>query len=206
MPPLAILVDLDGVVRRWNIDDPSIEASNGLPSGALRQVAFAPEFLIPAITGVISDEVWRHQIAAELQRKYPEASAEEAVVQWSSSAGELEPQVLCALSQCRSELRLVLATNATSRLSSDLLRLGLSERFHAIANSSEIGAAKPSKSFFEAALRCADTRASEALFIDDTLSNVQAAAALGMRVHHFSDHEAMSSFLHQAGAINGNAL
>jgi putative hydrolase of the HAD superfamily len=204
--PIALLVDLDGVIRRWSNDDAAIEKHCGLPIGAIRRIAFSPEFLLPAISGAVTDEAWRQNAASELHRQYPGSSAHEAIARWSTSPGELEPGVLAVLSCCRPDLRVVLATNATSRLASDLRALGLSNRFYAVANSSELGAAKPSVAYFQAALRCADVRSSDALFVDDSLSNVQAAAGVGMLAHHFTGHEAMSSFLRHAGVLAENAL
>ncbi len=206
MPPIALLVDFDGVVRRWNADDTAIEKRCDLPTGAIRRIAFSPELLLPAISGAVSDEAWRQSVRAELRRQYPGSSAQEAVAQWSSSPGELEPRVLAVLARCRRDLRIVLATNATSRLDNDLRALGLSNRFYAVANSSELGVTKPSAAYFEAALHRGDVRPSEALFIDDSLSNVQAAVGVGMLAHHFTGHEAMSEFLGQAGVLAENAL
>jgi putative hydrolase of the HAD superfamily len=82
--------------------------------------------------------------------------------------------------------------------------LGLADRFHAVANSSEIGAVKPSAAYFNGALVQANVSATEALFVDDSLANVEAAAALGIRSHHFTGHVAFSAFLHEAGALIEN--
>lgn len=206
MSPTALLVDFDGVIRRWSSDDAAIEKDCGLPVGAIRRIAFSPELLLPAISGAVTDEAWRQNAASELDRQYPGSSAHDAVVRWSSSPGELEPQVLAVLSCCRPDLRIVLATNATSRLASDLRTLGLSKRFYAVASSCELGAAKPSVAYFEAALRCADVRACDALFVDDSLSNIQAATEVGMLAHHFTGHEAMTAFLRREGVLAKNAL
>lgn len=57
-----------------------------------------------------------------------------------------------------------------------------------------------------AALRRANVHASDALFVDDSLLNVRAAAAVGMLTHHFTGHEALSEFLRGAGALSENML
>lgn len=52
----ALLIDLDGVIRTWRSqEDPDRERGFGLPPGAIRRIAFAPEWLMPAITGQIAD-------------------------------------------------------------------------------------------------------------------------------------------------------
>jgi putative hydrolase of the HAD superfamily len=176
-----------------------------LPTGALRGVAFAQDFLMPAISGAISDEEWREQVATELERQYPRSLARIAVEQWSVSPVQLDLAVLAVLSRCCLDLRLILATNATSRLSRDLHRLGLANRFYVVANSSELGVAKPSAAYFEGALHRANAQACEALFVDDSIANVRAALAAGIVAHHFTGHEALSSFLREAGVLTENA-
>ena len=206
MPAIALLVDFDGVLRRWSADDAQIEQRCGLPTGAIRRVAFSPNLLLPAITGAVSDEAWRQGAATELQKQYPDSSAYEAIAQWSSAAGEVDSEVMAVLSRCRPGLRLILATNATTRLADDLRSLDLSNYFYEVANSSELKATKPSIEYFRAALSRAGARADEALFVDDTHSNVEAAAAIGILAHHFTGHEALSQFLGEAGALSENAL
>ncbi len=67
----ALLVDLDGVNRRWRkTHDDAVEAAHGLPPGSLRSAAFAPELVELAITGQISDEAWRSNIAESLEREH----------------------------------------------------------------------------------------------------------------------------------------
>jgi putative hydrolase of the HAD superfamily len=52
----ALLIDLGGVIRTWRSqDDPDTERAYGLLPGAIRRVAFAPERLLPAITGRVTD-------------------------------------------------------------------------------------------------------------------------------------------------------
>jgi len=204
--PIVLLIDLDGVIRRWDGDDSHIEASHGLPIGALRKVAFAPELLGPAIEGAVSDEAWRSNVARELGRLHPASAAQQAVERWSLSPGEVSSEVLAILDRCRPDLRIVLATNATSRLDADLHALGIADRFHAIANSSALRAVKPEAAFFEKALRLASAEPLEALFVDDTFVNVNAAARLGIPSYRFEGAAGLLRFLGQAGAVRENAL
>lgn len=200
-----LFLDFDGVIRRWKDDDAAIEARFGLPGGAIRAVAFSPRLLEPAILGRVSDASWRASVAAELERRHA-AGASEIVRLWSEPPGEIDAETMAILSRCRPGVRLVLATNATSRLDRDLQALGLANRFHAVVNSSEVGATKPSAAFFEAALRRAGVRADEALFVDDSLANVESAANLGILAHHFRGHDALRAFLHESGALDEAVL
>jgi putative hydrolase of the HAD superfamily len=191
----ALLIDLDGVLRRWRSSDENIELAHGLPVGSIRLAAFATALLTPAITGAISDEQWRINVADKLMETYHSRSCADAVAQWSSYIGEVDYEVLATVRNCMPSLRVVLVTNATSRLHSDLLSLGLSNSFHAIVNSSEVGHAKPDSKIFLAALRVAEAQPEHALFVDDSQSNVQAAASLGILAHHFTGNSALADFL-----------
>ena len=54
-------------------------------------------------------------------------------------------------------------------------------------------------------LRCV-APTGDALFVDDSISNIQAATEVGMLAHHFTGHEAMSAFLRREGVLAKNAL
>jgi putative hydrolase of the HAD superfamily len=183
----ALLIDLDGVIRTWRSqDDPEAERSFGLPAGAIRRVAFAPERLLPAITGQVADSIWREQIAAALARQFPDADVAGAVRWWSASAGAVDQDVLALVAGCRQRARVVLVTNATSRLPEDLRRLGLDTAFDQVINSAVVGAAKPDRAIFAAALAAAGVDAADALFVDDTPGHVEVARRLGMAVHRYA--------------------
>jgi len=201
----ALLIDFDGVLRRWPDDDGELEAAHGLPPGSLRRVAFAPDLIEPAVLGRISDEQWRERIAQDLQRAHPDSEAAQAVARWSAAAGELDREVLALLDRCWPELRLVLVSNATSRLPRDLQALGLAQRFHAVINSSELGHAKPDSYCLRAALAYAGVEAGHALFVDDDAANVAAAVALGAHGHHYRDPAGLRQWLEQAEALCASA-
>lgn len=196
----AVLTDLDGVVRRW---DPGIfiqaETAAGLPRDALPNTAFEPDLLLRATTGRISDENWRREVEVRLQQQFPAADAGEAVRLWSLSPGEIDSDVLDLLQRCRTHCSLVLISNATTRLESDLKRLGIDRAFDRIVNSSSIGHVKPHPEIFGAALDLLGIHANEALFIDDRAENVAAAARIGMAGHHFTTFECLLTALEKHG-------
>ncbi|MBM7786609.1 HAD family hydrolase [Tenggerimyces flavus] len=188
----AVLCDIDGVVRRWDpalIDD--AEARNGLTPGSFRSVAFAQERLLPAITGQCTDEEWRAGIAAALGER-----GGAVVAEWSESAGEVVEEVLAILQQVRRTAPVLLVSNATSRLESDLARLGLLDAVDGIVNSSRVGFAKPDPEIYHHAAKLAGANVEACLFVDDTLPNVQAALAIGMAGHHYQSPDGLRGILH----------
>lgn len=193
----ALLVDFDGVLRVW----PPTREALGIAEAEIRLVAFAPTLLAQVVRGAIHDEAWREEIIARLSERYGESVARDAVTRWSGAFGIVVPEVAGLLRRVAPTISLVLATNATSRLSGDLKKLGLSDMFYALANSSELGVAKPEPEFFEAALRLVGVAAQNALFVDDTMENVNSAAALGIRSHRFQSASLMEAFLLQHHAL-----
>lgn len=203
--PSALLIDFDGVLRHWP-DSPDWPLQCKITEAEIRAVAFTPTLLQKVILGEISDEAWRAAIVAGLARSHGNSPSQRAVDLWSRSAGVLVPEVTEILCRLRATFRVVLATNATSRLPLDIESLGLSNRFHAVANSSRLGVAKPDPAFFQAALQLAGVAPAAALFIDDTPENVSSASRLGIASHHFRSPSLMAEFLEQHHALVGHEL
>ncbi|HXM55944.1 MAG TPA: HAD-IA family hydrolase [Candidatus Dormibacteraeota bacterium] len=179
---LAVLCDVDGVLRHWDwapVDD--LEREFGAPVGASRAAAFAPGRLLPAITGRVTDEQWRAAIASELAAACGSAArAAELVERWSRDVGRIDDEVLELLVGAQRTVPVVLVTNATTRLERDLARLGVAGAIHRVANSCRIGGAKPEPAIYRAAADLAGVPAERCLFVDDTPGHVRAAEALGM--------------------------
>jgi putative hydrolase of the HAD superfamily len=196
----ALLVDFDGVIRDWSEqDDAGIERRFGLPAGAIKGVAFAPELLAPAITGGITDEVWREHIATQLRDRHPDTDVEAALAAWSEPAGELDREVLALIRQARERVPVALITNATSRLDRVLDRLGVRDAFDHIVNSSAVGAAKPDRAIFAHALGLVGKSAGETLYVDDTERYLGPAGEIGLATHHYRDTGGLRAVLADHG-------
>jgi putative hydrolase of the HAD superfamily len=182
MPIGAILCDLDGVLRRWPpVAD--LERQHGVPAGTLAATAFAPHLLHPAITGRHTDEEWRAAITRDLAAHTDRA--QELVAAWSETAGELDHEVAEILRVARRRGPVVLVTNATTRLDSDVDRLGIGDHVDAIVNSARLGKAKPEPEIYLAAAELAGVPPARCLFVDDSPANTDAARTLGMQAHHY---------------------
>ena len=198
----VILTDLDGVIRIWSPEiHRKAERVTGLPEGAIPRAAFSDDLLPLVITGQISDDEWRGRIADLLSQDFPDANAERAVALWSSSPGEVDLEVLEILRACRKRAKLVLVSNATSRLLSDLRRLGIAEDFDYIINSSEVGFAKPDPNIYSAALDTVGAAPGQALFIDDNAGHVAAATRLGIAGHTYAGADGLRQKLNHLGLL-----
>ena len=182
----AILTDLDGVIRTWPRQaEREAEREAGLPKGAIPKVAFSDGLLELAITGQIPDGEWRKRIALLLSQDFPQENVQRAVELWSASPGKVDREVQKMLQACRKRVQLLLVSNATSRLLSDLRGLDIAEEFDYIINSSDVGSAKPDPGIYLAALDTAGVAPGQALFVDDNPGNVAGATRLGMTGHTY---------------------
>lgn len=198
----SLLLDLDGVLRLWSADNEArAEQATGLPSGAIRKIAFADDLLLPAITGRISDEQWRQLVSERLGQEHPAVDTERAIRLWSESSGHVNEPVRALVQACRRKARVALVSNATSRLPADLARLGLLPLFDRIINSSEVGASKPAARIFAVALEALSAQAADAFFADDSAQNVRAAESLGIVGHLFRSPEGLREALQAHGLL-----
>jgi len=195
----AILVDFDGVLRQWPTSDILIEKKYGLPQNSIRLTAFDTELLDQAIRGKIKDEEWRLKIAENLQVSQPDSDAQSAINEWSSYSGEVNAELLGVLASLRSKIKILLVTNATSRLSEDLAILGLDNWFTEVINSSDVGSIKPEQEIYRIAIQACDCSTAEILYIDDSSTNISVARKIGILSHRYTDLEDCKRFLSEIG-------
>ncbi|WP_245614320.1 HAD family hydrolase [Actinokineospora inagensis] len=177
----AVLCDLDGVLRLWDarlLND--LDLAHGLPVGTLAAAAFAPIRLVPALTGEHTDEQWRAAVTEALTKTCGAERAKALVTDWTAATGRVDDTVAALLRRARAEVPVVLLTNATTRLESDLADLGLTDLPTAVVSSARVGFAKPDPRVYTIAADRAGVPAPRCLFVDDTAANIDPARAAGM--------------------------
>ncbi|GHA06685.1 hypothetical protein GCM10010329_31570 [Streptomyces spiroverticillatus] len=187
-PPFAaVLVDFDGVLNLWDPDGMSaLDRARGLPEGTLAGAAFEDGLLEAAVTGRLTDEEWRAQVAVALTATCGSADRARALVgEWSALSGRIDAELLDLLGALRVRVPVVLVSNATTRLESYLAAKGLADAFDAVFNTSRFGIAKPDPRVFAEAARLVGVPVERCLFVDDTRANVSAATEAGLTGHHY---------------------
>lgn len=188
----CVLSDLDGVIRKYpQSRDQLIESKFGLAHGTIYSAAFKNPQLEEAVCGRIDDEAWRSDIKNKIALKYSKTIAHQAIDEWTDFPGLLDNDYLTHIERQFPGVPIVLLTNGTTRLMSDLLKLGIQDRFFKIFNSAEIGFCKPSPKIYQHVLAELNYHPSEVLFVDDSFSHVQAANELGFNTHHYTSIEKM---------------
>jgi putative hydrolase of the HAD superfamily len=185
----ALLVDLDGVLRR---QDPTVvtgvEQKYGLPPGVLSDTAMRWSLLRPAVTGQVSHADWLAGVVDALAEwTGSQEVARAAVDEWESDRGMVDADVLAFIRDARAAgLRVGLATNATDRLDADLAALGLAGEVDVVVNSSVVGVHKPAKEYFHRACAALDTPPQRVLFVDDDDRAVRGARAAGLSAYRWN--------------------
>ncbi len=201
MPIKCVFFDFDGVLRQWDFGMYGIEEKFGIPLKAIHEECFSKRSVDPAVHGEITDPEWRAGVAARLADRFPDKDAQGAVKYWDSTTGEIVPEVLAIVNECKSVTKVALFTNATSKLNQDMEALDISDLFDYVVNASEIGWAKPEPEVYLAALKIAGVEASEAFFTDDKESMIATAVQLGWTGYHFGNATGLRTALVDAGVL-----
>jgi len=187
--PAALLIDFDGVLRRY---DPAVAAAteerHGLRAGEILATALSPDLLRPAMLGQVSRAGWLESIADALaDRVGGVATARSVVVEWDAYRGAVDPTVLAFVRDVRrAGTPVVLATNCTDDIDLDLAALGLTGELDAVAASAALGVAKPAPEYFTAACELAGAPADRCLLLDDSDRNVRGARAAGLKALRYA--------------------
>jgi putative hydrolase of the HAD superfamily len=203
--PTALLVDFDGVLRRYEPDvHAEIERAAGLDDGQIVAVASQPALVIPVLLGRVSRAGWRTDIAAALADRLGGLdAAEKAVAEWDAYRGEIVPEVRDTVADLRAAgVPVALCTNATDDLPDDLQRFGLEAAFDAVVSSVDLGAVKPMREFYLAACAAVHADPPDCLLLDDSQRNVDGARAAGLVGYRYSGPDDIH-YVRQAFDIEG---
>lgn len=116
--------------------------------------------------------------------------------EWLTRPGTADPAVTALVKRERANgRRVIVLTNATDTIGSELERDGLSGVFEEVYASAAIGVAKPDEGAFAHVLKREGVAANEAIFVDDSARNVYAAKALGMQPFAFGSVKQIEQLL-----------
>jgi putative hydrolase of the HAD superfamily len=197
----CVFFDFDGVLRNWGPDMSGIEGRFGIPFDEFAAVAFSTESIDDVIRGKTSDEEWRADVAQRLAERFPERDTAEVSEYWAGTVGDLVPEILSIINECKTEAKVALFSNATSRLNSDMESLGISGLFDYVVNTSDVGSIKPECEIYQYALKLAGIEAHQAFFTDDKSENVEAAIRLDWSGYHFESATGLRAALVEAGVL-----
>jgi putative hydrolase of the HAD superfamily len=158
----AVVFDFDGVVRHWYEEDTaSVERAHGLAPGSIMGVAFGPDLGELVVTGGITHLEWFAAVGERL-------GSPEAVAEWSSHRGEVDPEAVALIDELRAAgITVGLLSNATTRLEEDLDVLGLASRLDHIFNTARLGVCKPNPAVYHQVVARLGLVGAQIAFTDD---------------------------------------
>jgi putative hydrolase of the HAD superfamily len=176
----AVILDMDGVIRRWRPGPAeAVGKAHGLPSGTIASVALAvPEYQL-GVLGDCTFADWLDAIARELLTHIG-VDAREAVHRWASYRGDIDRHTMAIVEQLRTRAPVHVLSNAHDCFMDDMRQLGLSEAFDSFHYSAEMRLAKPDPAAYLKVLDRIGMPANRCVFVDDHTENVVAARSVGI--------------------------
>ncbi len=199
----AVIFDFGGVIL-----NPTSATNKSHLDGWARRLGLTRPALTEALwgqdwreleRGQIDDEVYHRRLGATLG--LPDAEAVRRFQAKFYAKQRLFPEMLALIERLRqADCKVALLTNAFVGLDEVALRdwgLDLPAMFDVYVNSALVKLAKPNPAIYELALERLGVLPEQAIFIDDSLVNVQAAAQLGIHAIHMDSPEALDGVISQ---------
>lgn len=184
----AVFFDLGGVIVRTEFQSPRQHLAERLNQEYedLVRLVFESETSRMASLGKLSvEEHW----AAVVEKLHLPVTESKAVYAEFFAGDFLDRELVAFIDSLRPAHKTGLITNAWGDMRSYLGREKVTGAFDVLIVSAEVGVLKPQPRIYELALAQAGVTAQEAIFVDDTAVNVEAAAKLGMTGILFKDRE-----------------
>jgi putative hydrolase of the HAD superfamily len=200
----ALIVDLDGVIRHWDMDHFAETArSFGIEQEVFADIAFRKDLIDAGMVGALTMEQWAEQIGRIAAERHGCHAAEVAAgfmaLRWS-----VDWDVVSLLREVRrtGRTKVALFSNASTRLEADLASVDLHVEFDVVFNSARLGVAKPDPGAFRTVAGLLDVAVERCLFVDDTVPNVEGAREAGMQAEAYVGIAPLRSVLQQAGLLS----
>ncbi len=191
-----ILTDLDGVIRKWdNSKLKKIEEKMNITEDNLLSICFESKLLNQVITGEISDNKWRELVEEKYSSIHRDLDVKKIIDLWTNSDYKIDEKVIFLYKKYFPEAKIILVTNATSKLNRDLLNDNIYNCFDVIFNSSELGFCKPNKKYYESIKSKLNLSYDEVIYIDDSKENISTAKEFGIRSLLYEDKFGLEQFL-----------
>jgi putative hydrolase of the HAD superfamily len=184
----AVFFDLGGVLLRTEYQAPREHLAERLNMTYedLTKIVFESESSRMASVGAITTEQHWAAVAARLGLRADQIEG----LRTEFFAGDiLDRDLIGFIRALRPARKTGLISNAWIDMRGYITDHEFEDAFDALVISAEVGTLKPGREIFELALTQLGVSAENAVFVDDTLDNVEAAAAMGMHGILFRDPE-----------------
>ena len=173
----------------------------GLARNSINRIMFDSEAWQKLLVGrITSEEYWR---VIGPQMGLHTVNETRAFYRRYREDEHISVDVRQILKQLYGRYKLALFSNAPPGLDRWLVEWGIRDLFDVVFSSAEEGLAKPDPEAYRAVLKRLGVEPHEAVFVDDTRENVEAAQALGLQGIVFTTAEALTGELDRLGVLQG---
>ncbi len=190
-PPAVscVLLDMGNVLLGldYEIFGLKMAAVTGIGQEKLREVFHCGSLVEAYESGLVDERAFHREVCRRIRRRIPWNDFADA---WNSifQNRPLLPEALLAALSARTQLWVLSNTNET-HFNFICNRYSFVRHFRGYVLSHEVGSRKPDARIYSHALESAGVKASQALFVDDLLPNVEAARRLGIDAFQFQGEE-----------------
>jgi HAD superfamily hydrolase (TIGR01509 family) len=181
----AVYFDLGGVIVRTGDREPRTKLAErlGMSYEELAKAVFENESSLRASLGAISpQEHW----ADVIQRLGLPPSEADSVRQEFFAGDTLDLDLINFLRSLRPKYRIGLLSNAWSDMREYLISQKIDDAFDQLIISAEVGIMKPDARIYQLALEKLGVTPDQAVFVDDSIVNIEGARAVGMYAIQFT--------------------
>jgi glucose-1-phosphatase len=185
----AIIWDLGGVILRTHDHNPreKLAAELGKNRQDIEYLLFAGESSVLAQSGMIS---WQEHLDHVREELGLTPSALEDFLSMFWAGDRFDEELINYIRKLKKRYKTGLLSNAFENLRKLLEENWLAaDAFDKIIVSAEVGMMKPDARIFQLMLQELDVDASEAVFIDDFIQNIEGAQTVGLQAIHFKSPE-----------------
>lgn len=200
---MLFIFDMGGVVTRDDNFDAKLERLlgmtaiefNAICAGNRNRAKGCPDIMLQLSNGEITSREFWKEFAARSEKECKADRGHQAydaprppVDPWSLVFNpERDEKVVNIISRLRKKHRVVCGTNTIECHYMEHIERGDYALFDKVYASNRIGVSKPETDFWLTILMAEDVKAQDAFFTDDREENCQAASALGIKTHQFTN-------------------
>ena len=192
----AIFFDFGGVIMRTEYQSPRQKLAErfNMDYDEIDKAVFGSDSARRASLGEITEE--KHW--AEIAKRFKQPASEMQAFRDMFFGGDvIDRSLVETIRSWRGKFHTGLISNAWSGLREFITKENVIDVFETVVISAEVGVVKPSAGIYELALKQANVKADEAVFVDDMPVNIEACEKVGMRGILFNDPQESLKRLNQ---------
>ncbi|MBK8821670.1 MAG: HAD family phosphatase [Anaerolineales bacterium] len=192
----AIFFDFGGVIMRTEYQSPRQKLAErfNMDYDEIDKAVFGSDSARRASLGEITEE--KHW--AEIAKRFKQPASEMQAFRDMFFGGDvIDRSLVETIRSLRGNFHTGLISNAWSGLRDFITKENVIDVFETVVISAEVGVVKPSAGIYELALKQANVKADEAVFVDDMPVNIEACEKVGMKGVLFNDPQESLKRLNQ---------